>query len=70
MVKANEQVFPRKAAQRLGGPAMTLRPLWQVVYDQTDVAMRIRFWLKDGNTDAEGHAELIMSNWFVFALSK
>jgi len=70
MVKANEQVFPRKAAQRLGGPAMTLRPLWQVVYDQTDVAMRIRFWLKDGNTDAEGHAELIMSNWSDFSLSR
>ncbi len=57
MVKANEKVFPRKATHSLGGPAMTLRPVWQVVYDQTRVAMKIRFWLKDGNTDAEGRAE-------------
>ncbi len=70
MVKANERVFPRKATNQLGGPAMTLRPVWQVVYDQTDVAMKIRFWLKDGKTDAEGSTELIMSDWFDFALSK
>ena len=42
MVEANERVFPRKATNRLAGPAMTLRPVWQVVYDQTDVAMRVR----------------------------
>ncbi len=70
MVKANEKVFPRKAAHSLGGPAMTLRPVWQVVYDQTRVAMKIRFWLKDGSTDAEGHAELLMSDWLDFSLSK
>ena len=70
MVKANEKVFPRRATHSLGGPAMTLRPVWQVVYDQTIVAMKIRFWLKDGNTDAEGHAELLMSDWFDFALSE
>jgi len=70
MVKANEKVFPRRATHSLGGPAMTLRPVWQVVYDQTIVAMKIRFWLKDGNTDAEGHAELLMSDWFDFSLSK
>jgi len=49
---------------------MTLRPVWQVVYDQTQVAMKIRFWLKDGNSDAEGRAELIMSDWIDFSLSK
>jgi len=70
MVKANEKVFPRKAAHNLGGPAMTLRPVWQVVYDQSRLAMKIRFWLKDGNTDAEGRAELIMSDWLDFSLSK
>jgi hypothetical protein len=70
MVEANEKVFPRKAGHRLGGPAMKLRPVWQVVYDQTDVTMKIRFWLKDGKTDAEGRAELIMSDWFDFALSR
>lgn len=70
MVKANEKVFPRKASHSLGGPAMTLRPVWQVVYDQTDVAMKIRFWLKDGKTDAQGRADLVMSDWFDFALSR
>jgi hypothetical protein len=70
MVQANETVFPRRAAQSLGGPAMTLRPVWQVVYDQTDLAMKIRFWLKDGGTDAEGRSELVMSDWFDFALSR
>lgn len=70
MVKANERVFPRKVTNQLGGPSMTLRPVWQVVYDQTDVAMKIRFWLKDGKSDAEGRAELIMSDWFDFSLSK
>jgi hypothetical protein len=70
MVKANEKVFPRRASHSLGGPAMTLRPVWQVVYDQTVVAMKIRFWLKDGNTDAEGRAELQMSDWHDFSLSK
>ncbi|MGW8322235.1 MAG: C45 family autoproteolytic acyltransferase/hydrolase, partial [Thermodesulfobacteriota bacterium] len=42
MVKANEKVFPRKATHNLGGPSMTLRPVWQVVYDQTRLAMKIR----------------------------
>jgi hypothetical protein len=70
MVKANEKVFPRKATHNLGGPAMTLRPVWQVVYDQTRLAMKIRFWLKDGKTDAEGRAKLIMSNWLDFSLSR
>jgi hypothetical protein len=70
MVQANEKVFPRRAGQSLGGPAMTLRPVWQVVYDQTDLAMKIRFWLKDGGTDAYGRSELIMSDWFDFALSR
>lgn len=70
MVQANETVFPRKASSSLGGPAMTLRPVWQVVYDQTDLAMKVRFWLKDGKTDREGRAELIMSDWFDFALSQ
>ena len=71
MVKANEKVFPRKATASLGGgPAMTLRPVWQVVYDQTDVAMKIRFWLKDSGADGQGRAELMMSDWFDFCLSK
>ncbi len=70
IVKANEKVFPRKAIQNLGGPGMTLRPVWQVVYDQTNRAMKIRFWLKDGDTDAEGRAKLLMSDWFDFGLSQ
>jgi hypothetical protein len=70
MVKANEKVFPRKATHSLGGPAMTLRPVWQVVYDQKAVAMKIRFWLKDGAVNEEGRADLIMSDWFNFALSR
>jgi predicted choloylglycine hydrolase len=70
MVRANEKVFPRKATHSLGGPAMTLRPVWQVVYDQTALTMKIRFWLKDGVVDKEGRADLIMSDWFDFTLSK
>ena len=70
MVEANEKVFPRKASQSLGGPAMTLRPVWQVVYDQTDLSMRIRFWLRDAGEDDQGRAELVMSDWFDFGLSK
>ncbi len=71
MVKANEKVFPRKDTSSLGGgPAMTLRPVWQVVYDQTEVSMKIRFWLKDGGSDGEGRSELVMSDWFDFALSR
>jgi Acyl-coenzyme A:6-aminopenicillanic acid acyl-transferase len=70
MVEANERVFPRKATNRLGGPAMTLRPVWQVVYDQTEVAMQVRFWLKDGGTDEKGRAQLVMSDWFDFKLSE
>jgi hypothetical protein len=70
MVRANEKVFPRKVTHNLGGPAMMLRPVWQVVYDQTRLAMKIRFWLKDGETDAEGRADLVMSEWLDFSLSK
>lgn len=71
MVEANEKVFPRTATASLGGgPAMTLRPVWQVVYDQTDLAMKIRFWLRDSGTDGHGHAELVMSEWFDFGLSR
>jgi len=69
MVSAAESVFPRKSSGDLGGPAMTLRPLWQVIYDMSELSMKVRFWLKDTGTDDSGNAVLAMSKWYEFGLT-
>ncbi|UCG54348.1 MAG: linear amide C-N hydrolase [Dehalococcoidia bacterium] len=69
MVSAVESVFPRKSSADLGGPAMTLRPLWQVIYDMSEPSMKVRFWLKDAGTDDSGNAVLAMSEWYEFGLT-
>lgn len=69
MVSAAESVFPRKSSGALGGPAMTLRPLWQVIYDMSELSMKVRFWLKDTGTDGSGNPVLEMSKWYEFRLT-
>lgn len=69
MISATESVFPRKTSADLGGSAMTLRPLWQVIYDMSELSMKVRFWLKDTGTDGDGNAVLEMSEWYEFRLT-
>jgi hypothetical protein len=68
MISATESVFPRKSSAALGGPAMNLRPLWQVIYDMSELSMKVRFWLKDTGADSSGNPVLEMSKWFEFRL--
>jgi hypothetical protein len=69
MISATESVFPRKPSGDLGGPAMALRPLWQVIYDMSELSMKVRFWLKDTGTDDSGNSILVMSEWHEFRLT-
>jgi predicted choloylglycine hydrolase len=69
MISATESVFPRKSSTALGGPAMTLRPLWQVIYDMSELSMKVRFWLKDSESDDSGDPVLEMSKWYEFRLT-
>ena len=69
MVSAAESVFPRKSSGDLGGPAMALRPLWQVIYDMSEPSMKVRFWLKDTGTDDSGNPVLALSKWYEFRLT-
>jgi len=68
MISATESVFPRKSSAALGGAAVTLRPLWQVIYDMSELSMKVRFWLKDAGTDSSDNAVLVMSDWYEFRL--
>ena len=70
MISATESVFPRKSSSALGGQAVTLRPLWQVIYDMSEISMKVRFWLKDTGTDSSGNPVLSMSDWYEFKLKK
>jgi predicted choloylglycine hydrolase len=69
MISATESVFPRKSSAALGGPVMTLRPLWQVIYDMSELSMKVRFWLKDTGSDDSGNPVLTMSKWYEFRLT-
>ncbi len=69
IIKAAESVFPNGPLGDPNGPSMTYRPLWQVIYDMTDLEMKVRFWLKDGKTDENGRIPLIMSDWYHFSLA-
>jgi len=68
MISATESVFPRKSSAALGGVSVTLRPLWQVIYDMSGLSMKVRFWLKDAGTDGSGNPVLVMSDWYEFKL--
>jgi hypothetical protein len=68
MIQAAESVFPRKPSGDLGGSAMTLRPLWQDIYDMTDLSLKVRFWLKDRGIAPDGLPALALSPWFDFQL--
>jgi len=69
MIKAAESVFPRGPLGDPNGPSMTYRPLWQVIYDMTDLKMKVRFWLKDGKAGENESIPLIMSDWYNFSLA-
>jgi len=69
MIKAAENVFPRGPLGDPNGPSMMYRPLWQVVYDMTDLKMKVRFWLKDGVPGEDGGIPLVMSDWYHFGLA-
>ena len=68
MIQAAESVFPRKPSGDLGGSSMTLRPLWQVIYDMTDLSLKVRFWLKDSGIALDGLPDLALSPWSDFQL--
>ena len=70
MVKAAESVFPRMPLGDPNAPSMTFRPLWQVMYDMTDLTMNVRFWLKDGEKKENKPIPLIMSDWYQFSFTK
>lgn len=70
MVSALEGVFPRMPTTQLGSSSMTLRPLWQVMYDLNNLKMKVRFWLKDTGEDKDGRVIFQMSDWFEFQLKK
>jgi hypothetical protein len=69
MVEAAEGVFPRGPLGDPNGPHMTYRPLWQVIYDMTDLSMKVRFWLKDGKAGGNEPIPLVMSDWYSFSLA-
>ena len=69
MVSAAESVFPRKPSGDLGGSSMALRPLWQVIYDMSELSMKVRFWLKDTGTDNSGNPVFALSEWYEFGLT-
>lgn len=69
MIATSESVFPKKPSGDLNGPAITLRPLWNVLYDMTDLTMKVRFWLKDSGTDSDGNPVFAFSKWYDFKLT-
>ena len=66
IIEAAESVFPRMPLGDPDAPSMTYRPLWQVIYDLTDLTMKVRFWLKDGEPKENEAIPLIMSDWYDF----
>jgi predicted choloylglycine hydrolase len=69
MIKEAEDVFPRMPLGDPNGPSMTYRPLWQVIYDMTDLKMKVRFWLKDGSGKEKIGPSIVMSDWYAFSLA-
>jgi hypothetical protein len=69
LIHSAESVFPRGPLGDPNGPHMTFRPLWQVIYDMTDLSMKVRFWLKDGKAPENEPIPLVMSDWYDFSLT-
>jgi hypothetical protein len=69
MIDATQKVFPRGPLGDPNGPSMTYRPLWQIMYDMTDLKMKVRFWLNDGPATQNAEIHPVMSDWMDFRLS-